>query len=63
MSVNQIDVNAVNERTRKVHELPCTYCGEIVERTNSIKNPSCIGCKMKRHKKYGEDKRKAAKQT
>ena len=62
MSVNQIDVNAVNRRTRRTYELECTHCGEIVERQQDIEKPSCFTCKVKRQKAYGAKVRKAAKE-
>ena len=62
-SVNQIDVNAVNARTRtkKIYELECVYCKEIIERTYRIAKPCCFGCKKKRHNKYGADAMKKKK--
>jgi len=51
------------EKERQILELECSHCGEIVERMHKLKQVSCFGCKTKRHKKYGEEKRKAAKQS
>ena len=50
-----------HKQTKKIFELECVHCGEIVERLIPVAKPCCFGCKKKRCNKSGADARKKKK--